>query len=60
MIMVERQPPPSFFAPHPAIIALKNLFITVVFGCESLVFKLNAQLTFFRGDCFDLPYLINF
>ncbi len=29
MIMVEIQPPPSFFAPHPARRALKKLFMNI-------------------------------
>ena len=31
MTMVERQPPPSFLAPQPAMIVLKKLFMMYVF-----------------------------
>lgn len=29
IIIVDRHPPPNFFAPHPAISALKKLFISI-------------------------------
>lgn len=34
MIIVERQPPPSFFAPQAAINVLKKLFMTSFYICK--------------------------
>lgn len=41
-MMVDRQPPPSFFAPHAAMIPLKNLFIVLDFKGYGLTVSMSA------------------
>jgi hypothetical protein len=43
IITVEMHPPPSFFAPYPAISALKKLFILITEGLNSKVLIINEN-----------------
>lgn len=41
--MVDKQPPPNFFAPQAAIIVLKKLFIVSFFLSLTLIAKLSFK-----------------